>query len=72
VVFGALIESTGYWQVPFLATAALLVVGALVALMLLRPEQRLDVRPPPESASVSRQPQAVPLVPQDGAARWLR
>lgn len=40
--FGWLIDSTGgNWQVPFLATAALMVVGALVALLLIRPDQRV-------------------------------
>jgi MFS family permease len=37
--FGWLIDSTGgAWQVPFMATAALMVVGAVVALTLVRPD----------------------------------
>ena len=71
VVFGALVQSTGLWQVPFLATAALLVMGALVALVLLRPEQRLDVRSPRERASVPRQPQAQGLIEAPGASQWI-
>jgi sugar phosphate permease len=43
VVFGAVIQATGQWQVPFLATGALLVVGALVALLWVRPDRRLTV-----------------------------
>ena len=40
VVFGVLVDRTG-WQVPFLGTAALMAVGAVVALALIRPDRRL-------------------------------
>jgi sugar phosphate permease len=41
LVFGWLIDLTG-WQVPFLATAALMLAGAVVALTLVHPERRLE------------------------------
>jgi ACS family D-galactonate transporter-like MFS transporter len=41
-IFGWLIDTTaGAWQVPFLLTAALMIVGALVALVLVRPDRRV-------------------------------
>jgi sugar phosphate permease len=42
LAFGWLIDLTG-WQVPFLATAGLMLAGAVVALTLVRPERRLHV-----------------------------
>jgi ACS family D-galactonate transporter-like MFS transporter len=44
VVFGALVDKTG-WQVPFLGTAALMALGAVVALALVRPDRRLAAAP---------------------------
>lgn len=41
VVFGFVIQSTGSWQLPFYATGALMVVGAIVAVTLIRPDQRV-------------------------------
>lgn len=50
-IFGWLIDTTGgAWQVPFLATGALMVAGALVALLLVRPDRRVVASTTPVGA----------------------
>lgn len=49
LVFGIVIGATGSWQLPFFATGALMLVGSLVAITLVRADRRvLPANAPPE------------------------
>ena len=41
VVFAAIIQATGSWQLPFFATGGLMLVGAIVAITLVRADRRV-------------------------------
>lgn len=51
VVFAWLVQQTGRWEVPFFATAALMVVGAIVAVGLVRPDRRVTSPAPLREAA---------------------
>jgi cyanate permease len=44
-VFGFLVDQTGNWQVPFVASVVLLFIGALLSLRI-DPTRRIGVREP--------------------------
>ena len=44
LVFGAIIDATGNWSLPFIGTMALMFAGCVVAFWM-RPEERFDASP---------------------------